>query len=242
MYLSLSGIYYDGILFDRFTMVRVRKTLERFSKDLEPLIDMHTGNDFAYAGRRVTDAVAYANHWAFVDSLWIGEGFSYNSKPYNWLIEISGLAFGVFSDMLGTPNQYRGMLFGSTGRFGCANPTPMWKFWDTFGIQHSDMIGFWEPEQPILVRDGDHDSEEVFATSYIIKSKKTLVAVASWASSNSSITLDIAWGTLGLAPSSVRRVTAPSIAGFQEPRSWHVGDAIEVAPGKGWLLVLDPRS
>ena len=46
----------DGILFDRFTMVRVRKTLERNSKVYEPLIDMHTGNDFVGGGMR-TDAV-----------------------------------------------------------------------------------------------------------------------------------------------------------------------------------------
>jgi hypothetical protein len=85
-------------------MLRVRKTLERNSKQHEPLIDMHTGNDFT--GSRRTDAVQYANHWAFVDSLWIGEGFSYDSPPNQWLLEISGMPFGVFSDMLGTPNQY----------------------------------------------------------------------------------------------------------------------------------------
>lgn len=76
----INGIYYDGILFDRFTMVRVRKTLERNSKLHEPLIDMHTGNDFT--GSRRTDAVQYANHWAYVDSLWIGEGFSYVSRAH----------------------------------------------------------------------------------------------------------------------------------------------------------------
>jgi hypothetical protein len=42
-------------------MVRVRKVLERYSQttnSLEGLIDMHTGNDYAYAGQKVTDAVA----------------------------------------------------------------------------------------------------------------------------------------------------------------------------------------
>jgi hypothetical protein len=34
----------------------------------------------------------------YVDSLWIGEGFSYDSPPDNWLLEISGMPFGVFSD------------------------------------------------------------------------------------------------------------------------------------------------
>ena len=50
-------------------MVRVRKVLERYSTGLEGLIDMHTGNDFTYAGQKITDAVQYANHWAHVDSL-----------------------------------------------------------------------------------------------------------------------------------------------------------------------------
>ena len=41
----INGIYYDGILFDRLTMQRVRKTLERNSDPaFPPLIDMHTGN------------------------------------------------------------------------------------------------------------------------------------------------------------------------------------------------------
>ena len=60
------SIYYDGILFDRFTMVRVRKTLERYSKSLEPLIDMHTGDDYTYAGQLVTDAVAYVSYFHFL--------------------------------------------------------------------------------------------------------------------------------------------------------------------------------
>jgi hypothetical protein len=41
----INGIYYDGILFDRKTMIRVRKVLERASTAEErPLVDFHTGN------------------------------------------------------------------------------------------------------------------------------------------------------------------------------------------------------
>ena len=132
------------------------------------------------------------NHWAYVDSLWIGEGFSYDSPPVYWLTEISGLAFGLFSDMLGTPNQYRGMLFGSTGRPGCAAPKPMWQFWDAFGINQTDMVGWWQSEAPVVVRGGGGgggdgnpftggNQEVVLVTSYVIPGVKTLVAVASWA-------------------------------------------------------------
>ena len=76
-----------------------------------------------------------------VDSLWIGEGFSYDSNPVFWLFDISGALFGLFSDMLGTPNNYRGMLFGSTGRPGTAFPGAMWAFWDAFGMDDTDMVG-----------------------------------------------------------------------------------------------------
>lgn len=235
----INGIYYDGILFDRFTMVRVRKTLERNSKVHEPLIDMHTGNDFTQLEGRRTDAVQYANHWAYVDSLWIGEGFSYDSPPDNWLLEISGMPFGVFSDMLGTPNKYRGMLFGSTGRFGCANPTPMWEFWDKFGMQDTDMVGWWEPEVPVTVAATGADGP-IHATAYVSKGKKTLISIGSWSSSNATVKLTFDWATLGLLGSAVKSLTAPAIPSFQTAQSWGVGDSIPVEPKKGWLLVVEP--
>lgn len=143
------------------------------------------------------------------------------------------------SDMLGTPNQYRGMLFGSTGRFGCANPTSMWRFWDEFGIQNSDMVGWWEPESPVQLHG---EVTGVLATSYVIPGNATLVAIASWAAQNTSVTLDVNWSALGLKPGAVRRVTATAIPGFQDAREWGVADHIEVAPAKGWLLVLAPSS
>ena len=72
-------------------MLRARKVLERDTLPgrPRPLMDFHAGNDDS-AGRATVDAVAYANNWAFVDALWIGEGFSYNSNPIFWLFEISG--------------------------------------------------------------------------------------------------------------------------------------------------------
>ena len=235
----INGIYYDGILFDRFTMLRVRKTLERNSKVHEPLIDMHTGNDFT--GSRRTDAVQYANHWAYVDSLWIGEGFSYDSPPDNWLLEISGMPFGLFSDMLGTPNKYRGMLFGSTGRFGCANPTPMWEFWDAFGMQATDMIGWWEPEIPVTIAATGADGP-IHATAYVSKGKKTLIAIGSWSSTNATVKLSFSWSTLGLTEGAVKTLIAPAIPSFQAAQSWGVGESIQVEPKKGWLLVVEPAA
>jgi hypothetical protein len=161
------------------------------------------------------------------------------SPPDNWLLEISGMPFGVFSDMLGKPNQYRGMLFGSTGRFGCANPTPMWKFWDEFGMQDTDMIGWWEPELPVTVTAAGADGP-IHATAYVNKGKKTLISLGSWSATNATVALTFDWAVLGLSSSSVKALTAPAIPNFQAARSWVVGESIPVEPAKGWLLVVEP--
>lgn len=243
----IQGVYYDGILFGRDTMLRARKVLERDTPPGHPpaLMDFHAGNDDP--GNGAVDAVSYANNWAFVDALWIGEGFSYDSNPVFWLFEISGAPFGLFSDMLGTPNNYRGMLFGSTGRPGVTFPGPMWAFWDSFGIADSDMVGFWQEDTPVQVSGQPNifvnDSNVVLATCYVNKlAKKTLVAVASWAIGPRNVTLDIDWAAVGMQPMAPKNVTAPAIVGFQAAAQFGVVTtempAILVQPSKGWLLII----
>jgi hypothetical protein len=59
---------------------------------------------------------------------------------------MSGIPFGLSSDMLQNPNPWRGMLFGMTARAfyggGAQSPTPIWKLWDQFGVQDATMIGW----------------------------------------------------------------------------------------------------
>ena len=47
---------------------------------------------------------------------------------------------------------------------------------------------------------------------------------------------------LGLDAGAVSNVTAPAIGGFQAARSGRISDGISVAPGKGWLLVIESGS
>lgn len=240
----------DGILFGRDTMLRARKVLARdcTSKNGPCLMDMHTGNDDS-PGRESVDAITYLNNWAFVDSLWIGEGFTYTSLPVFWLFEISGQAFGLFSDMLGPPNEYRGMLFGSTGRPGCAFPAPIWNFWDSFKIEESDMSGFWQPDTPVKVHDQVdifvNDANAILATSYVVPVKRTLIAIGSWAAANTTVTLDVDWKVIGCAASAAgMTMKAPAIAGFQPAKDYGAvtqGGALPpilVEPAKGGLYVL----
>ena len=56
---------------------------------------------------------------------------------------------------------------------GCANPTPMWEFWDEFGMQDTDMIGWWEPEVPVTVAATGADGP-IHATAYVSKRKPQL--------------------------------------------------------------------
>jgi hypothetical protein len=93
------------------------------------------------------------------------------------------------------------------------------------------MIGFWVPASPI--RTGRDD---VLATAYV-QEGRTVVAMASWAKKAVEVRPAIDWKALGLDPARVR-IFAPGIEGFQEARTFGVGEAIPVQPGKGWFLVL----
>ena len=232
----IDGIYYDGILFGRHTMMRVRKVLERFATGAQPpLIDFHTGNN--WPGKHTVDAVAYGPHWAYVDSLWIGEGYSYDSSPDYWLIRMSGLPFGVFSDMLGSQvNAQRGMLFGSTGRFGCVNATPIWRFWDDWAIHEADMVGWWDAAAPVVALAASRPTDNILATSYVVPGNRTLIAIASWAPQPTNVTLAINWTAIGLLPRSVCELHAPPIDGLQSARSWPREAPIRIDPAGGWLL------
>ena len=95
---ALDGIYLDEIAYDRVTMMRMRKLLDARAG----VIDHHSDSG-AFC---VSPAAIYNEHYAFVDKLWYGEGFDYDTAtPDYWLVEMSGLVFGLTADML----RYSGM-------------------------------------------------------------------------------------------------------------------------------------
>jgi hypothetical protein len=186
-------------------------------------------------------------------SLWIGEGYSYNSDPDYWLVQMSGHIFGIFSDMLGSVNAPRGMVFGSTGRPGCVDPSPIWQFWDDFGIADTDMVGWWEPDSVCSVQvvgtaatasekgSGGAGAAKktplALATAYVNPGNRTIFAVASWLPSAVNITLAVDWSRVGLDESKVT-LRAPAISGFQPEKAWKVDEPILLEPGKGFLIVV----
>ena len=229
---EIDGLYLDGIGYDRQIMKRVRKVLDRNRPD--SLIDFHSGNEFPFHDLRVSPANKYMEHFPYINSLWFGEGYDYNESPDYWLVEISGIPFGLFSEMLqNNGNPWRGMVYGMTARYyQGADPKHIWKFWDAFGIQDAEMIGYWARSCP--VKTSQHD---VLATVYKERGK-SLIALASWAKDSTSCLLSIDWKELGL-DSQRAKLTAPAIEGFQAAASFSPSSEIPVEPGKGWMLVLE---
>jgi hypothetical protein len=226
--IEIDGLYLDDVSYDRETLKRMRKVMARRPGSM---IDLHSCNTHARQ-----PANNYMEFFPYIDSLWFGEMFDYGESPDYWLVEISGIPYGMMGDMLQDGgNRWRGMLYGMTARVPYRNhAVAIWPVWDSFGIAEAKMIGYWEPDCPVRTNNGN-----VLATAYV-RQGKTLVAVASWAKQPVECRLTIDWKALGLDPAKVT-LTAPEIKDYQPARSFALTDAIPIAPGRGWLLLLEEK-
>jgi glycosyl hydrolase family 123 len=229
---EIDGLYLDEVGYSRQMLQRVRRVLDGTRPG--SLIDLHGNRNWWSCNSPIG---YYMEHLPYVDRLWFGEAFDPDSPPDFWLIEMSGIPFGLSGDMLQNPNPWRGMIYGMTARafYHGADPTEVWKLWDEFGIEDSEMIGYWDSSCPVRT-----NHEDVKATVYR-KRDKSLIALASWAADPVSSRPAVDWSALGLDPQKVT-LFAPRIRDFQEQASFHPGDAIPVAPGRGWLLIASESS
>ena len=228
---GIDGLYIDDLAFDRFTMKRMRKIL---GKRPNPLIDLHSANQFNYNDGFANSANLYLEHFPYIDRLWFGEYFKYENAPDYWLIEVSGLPYGLMGEMLQNGgNPYRGMIYGMTARAPWSgDPAPLWKAWDDFGITDSRMIGYWVPYCPVKT-----SNKNIIATVYL-KDGKAMVALASWAENETKVKLLIDWDKLGISPDKAK-IYAPEIKYFQDKAEYQLGGGIVIEPGKGLLLIID---
>ncbi len=228
---KIDGLYLDEIGYGRGTLQRVRRVLDQRAGTM---IDMHANHQVWSCNCPIG---YYMEHLPYINRLWLGEAFNPDSPPDFWLIEMSGLPFGLSSDMLERPNPWRGMLFGMTGRAHYAgskgaNPTPIWKLWESFGIQDATMIGWWDQEKLV-----DTNRKDVLATAYQ-KDGKCLIAMASWAKGTVAVRLEINWKLLGFEKEGAT-ITAPRLEGLQEARTFAPDAMISVRPGQGWMLLVE---
>lgn len=221
------GLYIDGLAYDRSGMRRGRKALDKTKPSA--LIDFHSGRDCICANK-------FLPLLPYVSSLWFGEAFDYNEKPDYWLVEVSGLPFGLWGEMLGGGNPWRGMVYGMTDRLGWGgNPIGIWAFWDKFGIQDSKMVGYWDDDCPV-----NTGRDDILATVYL-KEGMVLLAIASWSEKHVPVHLGIDWKTLRLDPEKAE-IYAPAIDGLQSEATFEPSAEIPVSPGRGWLLVVRKRA
>jgi len=236
---GIDGLYLDDVAFDRTTMKRVRKVLDRNRPGA--LIDLHSANQYNVRDGFASSANLYLEHFPFLNRLWFGEYFDYNgSGPDYWLVEVSGLPFGLMGEMLQDGgNPWRGMVFGMTARLPWAgDPRPLWKVWDGFGIDRSEMIGWWVDANPVKT-----GAKDILATAYVPRGPNaagTMVALASWAGEAVDVRLTFDWKKLGLDPKKAV-LRAPAIDKFQDAAEFRPGDPIRVEPAKGWLLILEEK-
>jgi hypothetical protein len=231
---GIDGIYLDDVAFDRITMKRIKRVL---TQDGHPgIIDLHSANQYNKSDGFNNSANLYMEHFPYLNRLWFGEYFDYEKNDADFfLTEVSGIPFGLMGEMLqGGGNPWRGMVFGMTNRMPWsdnADPRPIWKAWDDFGMQGTKMIGYWVDNNPVKTSDS-----KVLATVYK-KDNKAMISIASWAADDTKVKLIIDWKALGIDPAK-STITAAEITNFQPAAKFAINDEIQVAKGKGWLLIV----
>lgn len=225
--LGLDGIYIDDSALDHQTMQRARRILDADGK--RRLVDMHSWNHMNQWAGYANSMHLYLELLPYVDRMWIGEGFGFYNTPDFWLVEMSGIPFGLMSETLDARNVFRGMVYGMLPRLPWSgNPVPLWKLWNEFGIKDARMRGYWDGRCPVKT-----GNEDIVATAYV-KEDKALVVLANW--TDFPRTAHLSWDEelLGFKPSSC---SLPEIREVQWGGSFSFQKPCEIM-GRGGLILL----
>ncbi len=228
---DLDGLYIDDVAYDRSTMKRVRKVLdERAGR----YIDFHTWNhNFNDLAGNTSCAYLYAELFPYIDKLWIGEGFDYDSSFDFWLVEMSGIPFGLMSEMLEADwqraNPWKGLVFGMTTRLGWtdeperADPSNLWRIFDEYELADCELIGFWDDRNKV-----ECSSSAVKATLYK-RGENKYIALANFSNEDVKTKLngkDVAG----------YRLYCPFIECFQEEKT--LGEEIALPRNQGLFIIV----
>jgi hypothetical protein len=229
---GIDGLYIDDTALDRKSMQRARRILDADGNNSRR-VSMHSWNHFNGLAKWSNSSIAFMELYPYFDGLWHGEGFNANSSPDFMLVEMSGIPFGLMSEMLDHPNPWHGMVFGMRTRWPWSgDPRAQWQLEREFGIEDAEFIGWWDPACPVKSSNPD------CKVSVFQKSGKTFVAIASWAQQKVSLSLEIDWTALGLAPKRAS-LWVPPCNGLQDELVYAPGSAIQVMPNQGVFLILD---
>lgn len=229
---GIDGLYIDDTALDRKSMQRARRLLDA-DGNTGRRVSMHSWSHFNGLAKWSNSSIAFMELYPYYDGLWHGEGFNANASPDFMLVEMSGIPYGLMSEMLDHPNAWHGMVFGMRTRWPWSgDPRAQWRFEQQFGIEDSDFIGWWDESCPVKV---DYPDCKV---SVYRKKGKTLIALSSWAKTNAKVKLQIDWKALGLSPQKAT-LWAPACEKFQNEAVFAADSEIRVEANKGWMLIVD---
>lgn len=224
--LGIDGIYLDDSALDRKTIQRARRILDRDGR--ERIIDLHSWNHMRVQAGFGNSLHIYSELLPYVDLTWIGEGFSELNTPDFWLVEMSGIPFGLMGQTLQARNQFRGMVLGMLPRLPWSgNPVPLWNLWDKFGMENAAMYGYWDEGCPVKT-----NNPSVLATVYK-NGDKLLVALANWSDLPQKFTLSIDKDKVGFQPT---KYILPEIKNLQWEGTVNKLENIEVM-GRGGMII-----
>ena len=171
---GVQGLYLDGVGFDKYILRRMYNVMHQ--KLGKSYVEIHSGDDYFFQDRRESPMNKLMGHLPYVSKLWFGEMYSYDREPAYWLVEISGIPFGLTGEMLNYQNGgnlYRGMVYGMNSRMH-AGTYPLWGFWDAFDIQNAQWIGYWDDNCPVTA-----DRSDIKLSVYR-QEGRTAIAFAHW--------------------------------------------------------------
>lgn len=228
-HVGIDGIYIDDTMLDRKSMQRARRILDA-DGHTDRRIDMHSWNHWSSLAGSTPSAVVFMELFPYYDKLWFGEGFNYDSPPEYYLTEISGIPYGVMSEMLQHGgNRWRGMVYGMTTRLPWSgDPRPLWAFFDATHLGDAEMSGYWDPETPVR-----SSNPLCPVTVYTGKDNHLVIAIANFSQQDQICQLQSSF--------SLNTLKIPAIADFQAAQELSPVQPFTVPAGKGFLMCTQPH-
>jgi hypothetical protein len=235
-HIGIDGVYIDDAALDRFTLRRARKVIDQYRP--EGRMDLHSWNHFNKWAGFTNCLNLYMDLLPYFDLVWIGEGRNYNRLSDHWLVEVSGIPFGLPGQMLeGGGNPWRGMVYGITNRGGWTEKSPyeIWKFWDKYQLKDKIMVGYWEKDSPVTC------SNPSAKASIFISRDEVIVAVANWTDLDALTSITLNWAKLGMDPAG-SDISIPELQNFQTGQTAVSLDNLTLPGKKGYLIVIKKKS
>jgi hypothetical protein len=239
--IKVDGVYIDDCALDRLTLRRARKVLDRNRP--EGKMDLHAPNLFIRGAGFINSLNLYMELLPYFDLVWVGEGRDYNRAPDHWLIEVSGVPFGLTGQMLqGGGNPWRGMVYGITNRAGWANsmPSDIWKFWDKYHIENKEMIGYWEKDNLVTCYN------PMIKATLFKDENESLIAIANWYKfdlwniDDQPVSVEVDFKKLGYDPANCD-ISIPEIANYQEQNLSVDLNKMIIPGGKGFIILIKKK-